>query len=462
MMKKLLSIILSLIIVCTCFGTHVKAEEADNEYEDYTRFSEIHYAIRDAEAYTQIQVSRATIRNGKIHVAKGDGQCNASSLTTLLNRRLVYDGKYCAYNRFRINDVFRENGVTLVYEDMKKAQAGETGYNCYVFKNEKDTGGWAHSGKKYTNGNGTATYTVRSIQGNDWRNAVNNPEGITDFYEYVVYLLMMHPEGVCVRNVSGDMGHVAVIIGYRRVSGRIQLYVLDPATMYHKNYKDSAKFEDTYIGHVCSDLEKGFNAGRNFFTYLEGSKPVMHCDHSAEYFDREISQCTKCGRFNYTNDTSRTITGMKLTVIDGGTRLREGPYDNKTSGTLAKIPGGTQVTGVKAVTNVFGNTWYKVRFNGQTGWVFHEKVTMPKAKSPFSFGSYSRQLRNGSKGSDVKYLQQALNITMNSRLDVDGAFGPKTRDAVKAFQRKYGLDADGIFGPKSNKKMEEVLHGMGY
>lgn len=54
-------------------------------------------------------------------------------------------------------------------------------------------------------------------------------------------------------------------------------------------------------------------------------------------------------------------------------------------------------------------------------------------------------LKVGSKGEDVKYLQQQLH------LEVDGDFGPETKAVVAAFQRKHGLDADGIVGPKTWK-----------
>lgn len=53
-------------------------------------------------------------------------------------------------------------------------------------------------------------------------------------------------------------------------------------------------------------------------------------------------------------------------------------------------------------------------------------------------------LKRGSKGSEVKYLQGLL-----GGLNPDGAFGPKTESAVKAFQAAQGLKADGIVGPKT-------------
>lgn len=49
-------------------------------------------------------------------------------------------------------------------------------------------------------------------------------------------------------------------------------------------------------------------------------------------------------------------------------------------------------------------------------------------------------VKNGSKGSDVKLLQEKLG------LKADGIFGPATEKAVKEFQKKNGLTADGIVG----------------
>ena len=55
------------------------------------------------------------------------------------------------------------------------------------------------------------------------------------------------------------------------------------------------------------------------------------------------------------------------------------------------------------------------------------------------------QLSYGSKGSDVKTLQELLNQNGYS-LDVDGVFGSKTQAAVKDYQTKNKLAVDGIAG----------------
>jgi putative chitinase len=56
-------------------------------------------------------------------------------------------------------------------------------------------------------------------------------------------------------------------------------------------------------------------------------------------------------------------------------------------------------------------------------------------------------LKNGSKGPEVKKIQEKLGV------DPTGNFGPKTEAAVKAWQKANGLKDDGIVGPNTLTKM---------
>ena len=56
-------------------------------------------------------------------------------------------------------------------------------------------------------------------------------------------------------------------------------------------------------------------------------------------------------------------------------------------------------------------------------------------------------LRKGAKGEGVKMMQEALGI------GADGAFGPGTERALKAWQTANGLTADGVAGPKTLEKL---------
>jgi len=59
-------------------------------------------------------------------------------------------------------------------------------------------------------------------------------------------------------------------------------------------------------------------------------------------------------------------------------------------------------------------------------------------------------LKLGSKGEDVKKLQEYLD------LKVDGEFGPMTERAVKDFQRKHIISVDGVVGKKTWEAMGYV------
>lgn len=58
-------------------------------------------------------------------------------------------------------------------------------------------------------------------------------------------------------------------------------------------------------------------------------------------------------------------------------------------------------------------------------------------------------LKVGSKGDDVKLLQEKLG------LKADGSFGPGTEKAVKEWQTKNGLKADGVIGDVSWSKLND-------
>ena len=64
-------------------------------------------------------------------------------------------------------------------------------------------------------------------------------------------------------------------------------------------------------------------------------------------------------------------------------------------------------------------------------------------------------LRNGSSGDEVRQLQDDLALLGFDPGPVDGAFGPKTEAAVRAFQESIeSLGADGIVGPKTAAALE--------
>lgn len=58
-------------------------------------------------------------------------------------------------------------------------------------------------------------------------------------------------------------------------------------------------------------------------------------------------------------------------------------------------------------------------------------------------------LSSGSQGEKVEELQKRLQALGYYTGEIDGQFGPGTREAVVAFQKNNGLDADGLAGTET-------------
>ena len=68
-----------------------------------------------------------------------------------------------------------------------------------------------------------------------------------------------------------------------------------------------------------------------------------------------------------------------------------------------------------------------------------------------------RLIRQGSKGADVRAIQDVLNFHIRrlTPLEVDGDFGPLTHARVVEFQKSNQLKPDGIVGPNTMGKLFE-------
>ena len=65
-------------------------------------------------------------------------------------------------------------------------------------------------------------------------------------------------------------------------------------------------------------------------------------------------------------------------------------------------------------------------------------------------------LHEGDEGTQVKRLQAFLNWYGGYNLATDGSFGPKTKVALKSYQKAEGLVSDGFFGPVSLAQAKKV------
>lgn len=74
-------------------------------------------------------------------------------------------------------------------------------------------------------------------------------------------------------------------------------------------------------------------------------------------------------------------------------------------------------------------------------------------------------LRNGSSGEKVRQMQRQLNVIAGAyplipKIAEDGVFGPATEEAVKVFQKIFGLTQDGIVGFRTWYKISQIYVGV--
>lgn len=112
-----------------------------------------------------------------------------------------------------------------------------------------------------------------------------------------------------------------------------------------------------------------------------------------------------------------------------------------------------------SVDGSFGPASARV-LKGKTNTSSPEVKPAPAPKSSVSGQlSYSRALRQGLKGNDVRDLQSALKKLGHYNIAVDSSFGPGTVSAVKSFQSAQRISVDGSVGPATVKTINAVLSG---
>ena len=83
------------------------------------------------------------------------------------------------------------------------------------------------------------------------------------------------------------------------------------------------------------------------------------------------------------------------------------------------------------------NGWKSISYGNSSGYVYSDYVSVT---------SSSGNLKLGSRGSEVKSLQENLILLGYLSGGTDGIFGANTHRAVLSYQSKNGLSADGIAG----------------
>lgn len=193
-------------------------------------------------------------------------------------------------------------------------------------------------------------------------------------------------------------------------------------------------------GEISDWLEFGNSSAKDFT--VSSAKPTTQTSTSS----RTPISFTRTLRIGIKgNDTKQLQEAMNILGYDTG--LADGSFGRKTAAGVKTFQSKYGLT----ADGLFGKksqTKFNEIYTGQTS----VATTTTTIKNEFT-----RTLLIGSRGNDVKYLQELLNsLGFNVEL-ADGSFGKKTITGVKSFQTKYGLTADGVFGSKSAKKLLEVI-----
>lgn len=88
--------------------------------------------------------------------------------------------------------------------------------------------------------------------------------------------------------------------------------------------------------------------------------------------------------------------------------------------------------------------------------------TSYKPTTPYTGTLPKGTVKEGMKGNDAKACQTFLNWCINAGLSVDGNCGAKTGNAIKVYQKTYGIKVDGSFGSQSRRKAEEIIKDHSY
>ena len=98
-------------------------------------------------------------------------------------------------------------------------------------------------------------------------------------------------------------------------------------------------------------------------------------------------------------------------------------------------------------------TWFKLfppNYPAPDGKIENTKPVEPEKKEDetvtIQMPTLKKNLKDGSRGDEVKAVQERLNQLGYDAGEADGIFGSKTRKAVKDFQKENKLEVDGIVG----------------
>lgn len=162
------------------------------------------------------------------------------------------------------------------------------------------------------------------------------------------------------------------------------------------------------------------------------------------------------GSGNSAGNTAAAYQKGRYKVKEDELNIRTGP------GTGYTICGVIKDHGVYTMTEMSGS-WGKLKSGA--GWInCHEKYctyldgapAVEKRTNPYTNSSRIIKYVEGQPmmtGEDVKWLQWEL-VEAGYDIEIDGSYGPKSDEALQAYQTQHGLAADGDCGPRTRACMQ--------
>ncbi len=243
--------------------------------------------------------------------------------------------------------------------------------------------------------------------------------------------------GIPVRNLSsGDRGYDVLIL-----QARLNQLNCLPSGYYSSGYFDSSTVDAVKTYQKQNNLTQTGKADATLRRYLWPSS----------------SQGTDSGS---TDGTQRTMKlgSVGTDVAQMQMRLKSGGY------LLGNADGIFGVLTQQAVIKFQKD--HNIKQDGLVGAITLELINMlsldnvePSTSGGTTPGTtgYSRTLRAGCSGSDVRKLQTELAQAGFYTDTIDGKYGPQTTAAVKAFQKYCQLTVDGVAGSKTFIALQKWL-----
>ena len=133
--------------------------------------------------------------------------------------------------------------------------------------------------------------------------------------------------------------------------------------------------------------------------------------------------------------------------------------------TDAAVRGFQRIFGMPVTGIVARSVWYRISY------IYAAVKKLAELTSEGESESFPQEaptviLKRGDRGNDVTTLQYILSYiglfyeNISPIAYIDGIFGSVTEDAVKQFQREFGLAADGIVGSATWSKLYETFDGI--